>query len=220
MKTWIRSTLYVGAAALVLGAVVVGLAIAGCRQTLYPLARAFGSPPESELALCRAAFLKLQGQFPHSRVRLEPVYFAAYGSRHWRYDLAENLAHEAARHTSAQFALAPIRPEIDPTHLGHNQMAYFWERAAIYGNWIKSAPPGADYVWFVEIFGQGTNVAGIQLYVFDAHGQLAYGRLFNSHHFGPNLPLDSDDVVRLIIEHLFKDLTREPTQIFPPYGVG
>ena len=77
--------------------VLVGLAMAvvlaalGCRETMYPFARAFGSPPESELAQCREAFRLLQSCLATGRVQVQPVLFIEDGRRQWRHDLAQAI---------------------------------------------------------------------------------------------------------------------------------
>jgi len=53
--------------------VIAAFALSSCREALYPVARAFGSPPESELAVCREAFRQLQMHIETSRVQVEPV---------------------------------------------------------------------------------------------------------------------------------------------------
>jgi hypothetical protein len=204
-------------------AAVLALAFAGCHQALYPFARAFGSPPESELALSRAAFQQLRTRLATSRVRVQPVCFTpdlSQPSRQWRADWAQSLARAAGERTKARFELAPSPPDIGPTPFGPNQMRYLWKRSAEYGRWLRASPPGTDYVWCVEIFGFHGKVGAIQVYVFDAHGQVAYCRLFNSHHFGDALSVDGEQHLRLVFETLFKDLSGEPEAIFPPCGVG
>jgi hypothetical protein len=202
---------------------VVAIALGLGRAALYPLARAFGSPPESELKHCRAAFEQLKYRLDSSRMWVEPVYFAEdlrRDSLHWRSDLAQNLVREAKVHTKAQLELAPITPQVDLTKFGHNQMRYLWTRSTAYARWLRAEPPGVDYVWCVEIFGFNGKVGAIQVYVFDAKGQVAYCRLFNSHQFGENLLLEGEDSIRLVVQSLFDDLRREPNKVFPPYGVG
>jgi len=180
----------------------------------------FGSPAESDLALCRVAFVQLKDHLGTSRVRIEPVHFADGPTRQWRYDWAESLAREARLHSTAKFELAPIAPGVVPTHFGRNQMSYLWERGAVYSNWLKASPPGADYVWCVEIFARDGHVGAIQVYVFDAKGQVAYCRLFNSHHFGANLSAEGDEAIRLVVKSLFENLLLDPEKLFPPYGIG
>ncbi len=220
MKSWVKTATYGGLAILALLALGIALAIGGCRQVMYPLARAFGSPPEEDLAACRVAFAELRTRLPQSLVRVEPVQYAsALDIRQWRYDWAEGLAREAQLRQPAHYQVAPIAPGVVPTHFGRNQLRYLWERATAYSNWLKSSPPGADYIWCTEIFAQDGKVIAIQVFVYDAKGQLAYCRLFNSHHFGKALS-EGDDALRLVVQTLLEDLKRDPERIFPRYGVG
>ena len=192
---------------------------AGGEIFLYPLARAFGSPSEAELARCRQAFRQFQSNIGTSRVAVAPVFFVD-GSRHeWRPDLAEAVIREAGVLTAARFEVLASAPVVAPTELGHNQLRYLWKRATVYSDWVKAAHPAGDFVWVVEIWGHDGKVGAIHAYVFDTSGQIAYCRLFNSHQFGPNLPI-GDEPIRLLVRRLFEDLKKDPEKIFPPYGVG
>lgn len=206
--------------ALVFGGLLLSPLRAGSEVLFYPLARAFGSPPESELARCRQAFQQLQAHLGTSRVLVQPVFFVDGHRREWRQDLAEAICREAGTRTSAKLEMAGAAPVVAPAQFRHNQLRYLWERAAQYGQRVKMARPDGDYVLLAEIWGHDGKVAAIQVYVFDPSGQIAYCRLFNSHHFGPNLPLLGDDAVQLVVKHLFDDLPRDAKSLFPPYGVG
>ena len=207
-------------AAIILGDLMLPPLQAGSGILLYPLARAFGSPSESELAKCRQAFHQLQADLGTSRVAVMPVFFVDGGRRVWRADLAEAIIREAGVRSSAQFAVPVPAPAVAPAVLGHNQLRYLWERASVFAEWVKADHPAADYVWIAEIWGHGGKVGAIHVYVFDVRGQLAYCRLFNSHQFGPNLPLEGDAAVQLLVRRFFEDLQKDPVRIFPPYGVG
>jgi hypothetical protein len=200
--------------------VIAALAVSSCREALYPVARAFGSPPESELAVCRVAFRQLQMHLETSRVQVEPVLFAVDHGRQWRNDVAQAIVVEAGAHTKAKLEAATAPDVSFPSKMYHNQLRYLWDRSREYARWIKVAPPGADYVLCAEVFGHEGKVDAIQVYVFDAKGQIAYCRLFNSHHFGKNLPLEGEGHVRLMVKVLFDDLRKDANVIFPPYGVG
>ncbi len=205
---------------------MVGLAMAavlaalGCRETMYPFARAFGSPPESELAKCREAFRLLQSRLATGRVQVQPVLFIEDGRRQWRHDLAQAIVTEAGAHTKANWVAVGTAPEVAFAPMGANQMRHLWKRAAAYAQWVRTARPETDYVWCAEVFGQAGKVYAIQVCLFDAKGQIAYTRLFNSHHFGENLPLAGEGHIRLMVQKFFGDLLREPATIYPPYGVG
>ncbi|HVZ64061.1 MAG TPA: hypothetical protein VG936_05685 [Lacunisphaera sp.] len=208
-------------AALVVGGSLLSPLRAGCEILLYPLARAFGAPPESELVRCRQAFQQLQAHLRESRVPVQPVFCVGGGRAVWRRMTAVALAREASDQTRADLVVPRNgAPAVPPTEFGHNQLRYLWTRAAVYTDWVKANPPAADYVWIAEIFGHGGKVGAIQVYILDAGGQVAYCRLFNSHHFGSNLPLESDAAVQLIVRSFFEDLKKSAEQIFPPYGIG
>lgn len=206
--------------ALVFGGLMLSTLRAGTEVLFYPLARAFGSPRESELARCRQAFQQLQAHWGTSRVLVQPVLFVDGARREWRQDLAESICREAGTLTSAKLEVAGTAPAVAPALFRHNQLRYLWERAAQYTQWAKTARPAGGYVWCAEIWGHDGKVAAIQIYLLDPSGQIAYCRLFNSHQLGKNLPMQGEDAVRLIVRRLFKDLQREAKSVFPPYGIG
>ncbi|HVT73439.1 MAG TPA: hypothetical protein VHD61_09900 [Lacunisphaera sp.] len=208
-------------AAVVVGGTLLSPLRAGSEILLYPLARAFGAPPESELVRCRQAFQQLQAHLRESRVAVQPVLCIDESRAVWRRMTAVTLAREVSDRSPAELTVprdgAPVVP---PTEFGHNQLRYLWTRATVYTDWVKANPPAADYVWIAEIWGHDGKVGAIQVYILDARGQVAYCRLFNSHHFGPNLPMEGVDAVQLIVRNFFEDLKKTAEQIFPPYGVG
>jgi hypothetical protein len=208
-------------AALVLGVVALPPLRAGNEILLYPLARAFGSPPESELVKCRQAFQQLQSHLGESRVAVQPVLSIDGKGGTWRRKLAVALAREAGPQTTAELTVPRTgAPAVEPTELGHNQLRYLWERAAVYSAWVKADHPAADYIWIAEIWGHDGKVGAIHFFVLDARGQIAYCRLYNSHQFGPDLPLEGDAAIQLLVRRFFEDLTKAPEKVFPPYGVG
>lgn len=198
---------------------------AGTEILLYPFARAFGSPPESELAKCRQAFTTLQGNLERSRLLVQPVltrpnYAPATDRGVWRHDLAEAVCRELGKTSHAKLESTTTIPTIPSTKFGANQMRYLWQRAGAVAKWVRSNRPAVDYILFAEVFSRDGRVGAIQVFLLDASGQLAYARLFNSHHFGDKLPADGDAAVRLLVKRLLDDVGREAKTIFPPYGVG
>lgn len=202
---------------------------AGGEWLLYPLARAFGGPSEAELVKCRVAFVRLKADFPISQVLVQPALVRPGAALpddrgSWRADLADDLVQalraEGGVGAYRSVAVRPAIAAVGATPFGHNQLRYLWTRAAEYGRCVRASHPAGDYVLFFEVFGSRSEVGAIQVYVFDASGQLAYCRLFNSHQFGPHLSRSGDAVVRLIAEHLLGDLRKAPEAVFPPYGVG
>jgi len=198
---------------------------AGTEILLYPLARAFGGPSESELVQCRRAFQHLQSSLATSRLVVQPVLsqpkYSPENQAVWRHDLAAALRREIGAKSGVTLAAPETTPVVAPTDFGPNQMRYLWSRAAAYAKWVRSTHPAGDYVLFAEVFARNGRVGAIQVFILDSSsGQLAYCRLFNSHQFGPHLPAQGDQAIGLIVQHLFDDLTQEPKKIFPPYGVG
>lgn len=117
------------------------------------------------------------------------------------------------------YRVQPGKPDVPAPQFGHNQLRYMWERGAQYATWRHAQPSSGDYWLGAEVWGHGGKVDAIQVYVLDATGQIAYCRLFNSHHFG-DLPMETAEVLDLIARTLAEDLKKKPEQIFPPYGVG
>ena len=191
------------------------------QMLLYPLARLFGVPPESEMALCRAALGRLEARFDASTVLVEPVMFAPGHERRWQGDWARTLAQGAGVRSKARLTVAAAPPGVAfPARMYHNQLRYLWDRARDYGGSVREAPAGFDYVWFVEIFsGPDGNVGAIQTYIFERGGQLAFARLFNSAHFG-RLSLQGGQALQFVVKSVFDSLSLPPERVFPPYGVG
>jgi hypothetical protein len=212
---------------LVAGGLMLGTLEAGSEVLLYPLARAFGGPRESELVKCREGLRHFQADFATRPITVLPVlsrpdYSPADQRAAWSRDMAAALA--AAIHRMARPGMDPtlrleaVAPAVPATKYGRNQMRYLWSRGAGYAKHVQSARPPGDFFMFTEIYAPGEHVSRIQVYIVDGSGQLVYCRLFNSHHFGDHLPLDG--AYRLIARHLFEDLGKQPEEVFPPYGVG
>ncbi|HND60162.1 MAG TPA: hypothetical protein PLB90_01700 [Opitutaceae bacterium] len=203
---------------------VAGLAApflhAGANVLLYPFARMFGAPSEAELAKCRVAYAEFRATLGTRPIRVAPVLWKDGPKGTWSRPIAEALARELRASTSAPVMVEPGKPDVPAPDFGHNQLKYLWARGAEYAAWRRAAPPLDGYMLCAEVWGHHGKVGAIQVYVFDAKGQIAYCRLYNSHQFGDNLPLEPDEPLRLIVRHLFEDLQKKPEEAFPPYGVG
>lgn len=191
---------------------------------LYPFARMFGSPSESELAKCRQAFQQWQARGSSCQVCVEPVLWVTphrAGPAHsYRVDQANALLSRLEKLDRVKLVLALDPPKVAPDQLGRNQLRYTWKRAATYAEYTARLHPAESYVLFTEVWGAGANVAAIQIYLVDASGQIVYCRLFNSHHFGPNLPLKGPAWLDFLMPVLLRDMKRAPEALFPKYGVG
>lgn len=212
--------------AALLAALAAGLFACAHNEIMAPVTRAFGVPPESELARCRVALRGLQARIETSRVRVMPVLFVANGDgawhgayRVWRSDLARGLAAEVGARTKAHLEVSPDGPQAPlPEHMYHNQLRYLWDRAALYSQWVKSRPPGTDYVLVAEVFsGEGKREAALQLYVLDAQGQVALCRLAR---FNGNASDEDLRATQLLVQMLFDTLKMDADRVFPPYGWG
>ncbi len=99
-------------------------------------------------------------------------------------------------------------------------MRYSWTRAGQYSQYTSRSHPDTDYVLFTEIWVSGGKVAAMEIFLVNAAGQVAYLRLFNSHHFGNELSAEGDGATEFLVRQLLQDLERDPKQLFPKYGVG
>ncbi len=192
----------------------------GTKILLYPAARAFGSPPESELERCRVAFTQMKANLDKSHVVVMPVLFADQGRCQWRNDLADMEMREFAARTPAKLERSLVEPNVAAPDLGHNQLRYLWKRITVYSDWIKATHPKGDYVLITEIFGGEGKAGAIHIFLFDASGQVAFRRLLNSHQFGSNLSLVSEDIIKRIVNTFFNNLKLDAKKVFPPYGIG
>jgi hypothetical protein len=196
---------------------LLSLGLVGCKPLLYPVARAFGSPSEGELARCRRAFERLKARESASRVVVYPVSDP-------RGRGLEGATEAAARTVeilgSTGCRSAAEVPPVPPLPLGSNQMRYVWNRAHAYEAWVRQARPAGDFFLFLEVMqAPSGEVMGCHIYVVDASGQIAYTRLMNSHHFGNTLSGPTAACERLS-RQLLLDLKKPANQVFPPYGVG
>jgi len=200
--------------------VALALGLTHCRLAMSPLARSFGSPSEHELARCRVALQRLQQTAPALTLEVAPVMFVCARQVVWRRDLAETLSEHARAQKIATVAVARQAPAVKWRSMPHNQLRYLWARAHDYARWISTRPPHAQYMLCTEVWTHNGQVVGIHVFVYEAGGQLAYCRLFNSHHFGHHLTAEGSAAVDLAWNRFLADLRREPEKVFPPFGVG
>lgn len=193
----------------------------GCRPMLYPFARAFGSPSEGELRERRAAFNRLKAQRGTWRILVHPMVDPT-GRRTEPFPGSADAAAAILRDRGLAGAAGADNPPTVPAQaLGSNQLRYLQARARAYGGWMKEARPPADAAVFMEVLvDRAGTIAGLHLVVVEASGQVAYTRLFNSHHFGPNPPAGADAACRLLARVLLRDLERPAEELHPPYGIG
>ncbi len=193
----------------------------GCKPMLYPVARAFGGPSETELKRCRAAFDRLKAQKDTAHIVVYSALDPRGPQEAWDPGTADRLAALMQEKGMAHAVPAPAPKGVEPTPLGGNQLRYAWNRARLYGGWIRRSHPDGDFSLFVEMFHQPTgDIVGLQLYVLDRSGEVAYRTLMNSHHFQrPSVPGPQEAIT--LLHGIFQwGLSRQAEEIFPPYGVG
>lgn len=201
--------------------VVAALAFSSCQRALYPAARAFGSPPEAELAAVRAAFSELKARAGFARLQIAPVLVVDERGATWDDALAGRLVGNLQPHTSLRLSTAAAgAPAVARRPLGRNQLRYLWERTRDYAGWLAAAPPDSDYVLCPELWAREEIVSAVHVFVYTTRGQLVYCRLYNSHQFGPKLDAAGGAAIERFIRTFFTDLQRDPLEIFPKYGVG
>lgn len=198
------------------------------RWIMAPLARAFGVPPEAELAKCREAFRRFQTEAPLAEMRLLPVFRIdneeGGGERGWSLPLAVAFSQRWDTMGLADLVLdldrSKLVERVPPPKMGHNQLRYLWERGAQYAQVLREAKPDTDYAWAIEVWAVRGKVTALQIYIFAADGQIVYLRAYNSHQFGQNLPYAGEAWMDFLITRLRQDLVRPPEEIFPRDGVG
>lgn len=191
----------------------------GCKPLLYPLARAFGGAPESELKLRRAAFERLKSQRTTARILVAPVLDPRREQPPVAGSAASLVEQMRANGWSGAAALAAA-PAVAATPLGRNQLRYLQTRAGAYSEWAKAARPQGDFLVIVEVLSGSAGIGGIHCYVLERSGQVAYLCLQNSHHFGADRPADAEAAGRLALRLLARDLERTAEEVYPPWGVG
>ncbi len=190
----------------------------GCKPMLYPLARAFGGPSESELKLRRAAFERLKARQGTARLRVSPVLDPRRDG-----SLEGSAAPLVDALKAAGWAGAsalPAAPSVAPLPMGRNQLRYLQARARSYAAWAREASLDGDYLLVVEVLAGRDGVGGVHCYLVESGGQVAYLHLQNSHHFGIDRPADAMSAARRALGVLARDLQRRPEQLYPRWGVG
>lgn len=193
----------------------------GCNVMLYPVARAFGGPSESELRACRPAFERMKATLLSARWLVYPA-LVPKGAGTLVPGAAEYLREGLQKAGAAHCSLAPGLPAPEPTEFGPNQMRFTWKRARGYSDWVKRTQPEGDLLVFTEFLRAPDGVIhGMMFYVVERSGQIAFVSLWNSHHFkGGVSPKDPEAACELVLERFKQALNWDASRMFPPYGVG
>ena len=199
------------------------LAALGCRPMLYPAARMFGSPAESELAACRANLRRLQSELPQGSLVVHPPCVFSRGGMRWERSLAPGVIEALAADGFNPVPFDGPDPNLDPAGPGANQMRFTWKRARDYSKWTaEHKPAGAWHLFADLIVDGGGTIHGMELYIVDGQGKLALVRLVNSHQpaFQGIQPGSLPSGCGVLVKVIQRTLKLTPEQVYPPYGVG
>jgi len=195
----------------------------GCHAAAYPLARAFGGAKESELKVSRQAFAAMKTEIRGgSLVVFAPLVSTFQGEPLRDAEATGGAVEFLRRELTPSAAPATETPDVPFEPMGHNQLRYENRRARLYAAWVASRHPAGDRFLFTEVLrdAAGATILGGQIYVVDASGRVAYSRHYNSHWFDPASMPSITAFLEWMLGEFLKDLEKEPTEIFPPYGVG
>lgn len=197
------------------------VATPGCAMMLYPVARAFGSPAESEFEVFREGYSRMKETLAGGRVVVFPTWVLSGGTTAWSVEAAAPAVAVLASGPAAGATPVVVRPEVADLELGRNQLRFLWSRARQYAKWVSAAHPEGDYFVFTEVFvASGGEAVGGQLYVVDAAGRICFARVANSHHFDPAGMPGPALLVEWMTRRFVIDLAKPPLAVFPKWGVG
>jgi hypothetical protein len=194
----------------------------GCEATLYPAARAFGSPSERELVSCRAHLREMQSSLPKAKLIIHPPCVITRSGGRWETNatarVVEALKSKGFEDVVAEDSLSSVPVRVP----GPNQLRFTWQRAHAYSAWARGAKLGPGWHVFADFVVLDDQLAGLGIYVTDADGHLALVRIMNSHQSGwkvgqPGLIESGCD---MLIEILLQIPKMSPERLYPPYGIG
>ena len=195
----------------------------GCHAMLYPLALAFGGAKESELKVSRQAFAAMKTEIRGGSVVVFPTLVTNLeGKPVWDTDATSGAAEFLRRELSPSAVPTSEIPGVPFEPIGSNELRYETRRGRAYAAWVGSHHPAGDRFVFTAVIRDptGATILGGQFFVVDASGRIAYSRHYDSHWFDPASMPSVDAFLEWMLKEFLKDLGKEPTEIFPPYGVG
>jgi hypothetical protein len=204
---------------LTLLAVVVS---AGCGPMMYPLARAFGGPKESELEECRVAFTEMKAGVAGGPVLVSTPIVVRQGRAAWDSQALQVLLDAVRNDVCASASEAPDSQAVPYEPMQRNQMRYAWERAHAYQEWVRTETEAEGFWLFTEILtdAEGSTIHGGQMYMIDGSDRIAYVQFVNSHHFDQAEVVGVEAFCQLLVRCLVSDLEGDAEDHFPPYYVG
>jgi len=195
----------------------------GCHAMMYPFARAFGGSKESELKVSRQAFAAMKTEIRGGSVVVFPTLVTNLGGKPlWDTDATGGVAELLRRELGPSTASTSAIPGVPFEPIGGNELRYETHRGRAYAAWVGSQQPAGDRFVFTEVVrdAAGATILGGLFFVVDASGRIAYSRHYDSHWFDPASMTSVDVFLEWMLKEFLEDLEKEPTEIFPPYGVG
>jgi hypothetical protein len=194
----------------------------GCAATLYPAARAFGSPSERELASCRVHLREMQSSLPKAKLIIHSPYVITRSGGRWEANATARVVEALKSRGFEDIVVTDSLPAVPVRGPGWNQLRFTWRRARDYSAWARGAKLGPGWHVFADFVVLDDQLAGLGIYVTDADGHLALVRIMNSHQSGwkvgqPGLIESGCD---MLIEILLQIPKMSPERLYPPYGIG
>lgn len=205
------------------------LFLASCKQAcLYPLARAFGGPKESELKVIRESFSRMQRDLPSSKLVVYPSCMINFEKHEWKPETPERMIALFRDEPGIETYAVKIHPDLAFQPVGRNQMRYMWDRARAYAAWVRDAHPvpEGEYAVFTDFIcppdSNCIRVGGVHVYITDSTGNLCYTTLINSKHeiYQKIQPDSLDDCCNMAVKRLLVSLKKDAMEVYPLYGVG
>jgi len=207
---------------------IICLVSVSCKPLLYPLARLFGGPKESELKVMRENFIRLQKEISTSKMAVFPPCIINFHKHEWKPDVPKQLVQFMETEMKIEAYEISIEPEVDFIPLGRNQSRFRWDRARAYSAWVKKTQPvpAGDFIMFNDFIcppnSDCNSVLGVNIYVADFQGNISYTSVINSKHeiYKFIKPNSLKDCCIMVIKRFLEGLSMDVMDLYPPYGVG
>ena len=122
-KVTVKTLLAAACASLLLGV------CSGCKATLYPAARAAGSPAEREHAPCRIHLREMQSSLPEAKITVHPFCVITRGEGRWEASATAGVVEALKSRYFKDVAAEDHLPTVSVEAPGHNQLRFTWRRA-------------------------------------------------------------------------------------------
>jgi hypothetical protein len=195
---------------------------------LYPLARAFGGPKESDLKVLRENFSRMQQDLPTSKLAVYPSCLTNDVNHEWKPETPELMMNLFQGEHGIDMYAVKTHPNVAFLPLGRNMYRFMWDRARAYAAWVRDTHPvpEGEYAMFTDFIcpsdSNCSRVGGVHAYIIDSTGHICCTSLANSHHgIFHEIQADSlSDCCTMAVKIFLWNLKRDVMQKYPPYGVG